>query len=170
MELCGGVRVVLFSTPISPHGTNPNACTTLQKSLKLIMQFNSNPNAKILLLRLHSLHILPHRKRLPDPALYALRCRIKSLPPPHTPILPIPLHRAPARRPSARRTHHVWNRTAAVPPPPSTPPVWRRDEERSPHDSVARAERDECVGIRACAAGWVSCVDYEAVAVVCAWG
>jgi hypothetical protein len=102
----------------------PNALLSIPRPPrrpKLTRSVYSNTNPKILLLRLHSLHGLPHHKHITHPPPHPLRRRIKSLPPPHTPILPIPPYRTPASRLTARRTHHLGNRTSSISPPSSAP-------------------------------------------------
>lgn len=132
-------------------------------------RYYSDKNPTLLLLRLHSLHILSHRKRLYNTALHTLRRRVKSLFTPHTTILPILPLGAITRRHTLGRTRWVRNRTTLISPETSVAAIRRRDEERSQDDSLACTERNKCLGICACPVGELPCVEHEDITALCAW-
>jgi hypothetical protein len=113
----GDHGVVWWCKSTSPYNASYRKSQTLT--------WHSNKNPKILLLRLHGLYSLPHHKRRHHPALHPLGRRGKPLPPTHTPILPVPPHRAAPCGTPSRRTRSLWGCITVVSSSPSPASLWR---------------------------------------------
>ena len=85
----------------------------------------SNPTSTLLLLRLHNLHNISHHQHLHHSSNNPIRPYLRTLPPPHPPLLPIPSHGAPPCHAPSPNTHRIWPHPAD-PPPQRLPGPLRR--------------------------------------------
>lgn len=80
---------------LGSHGPAFYCMSTLLRFVKHeILMCSSNTDTKILIVRLHNLRHLPHRKHIHNTAHHPQRPRCRIVPPPHTTLLPIPPIRA----------------------------------------------------------------------------
>ncbi len=129
----------------------------------------SHSNPEVLLLRLHSFRILPHRKRRTDPPRYSLGPRSQSLPPPYTAILPICSDRAAFRRNTAGCAHCFRHNATLLSPPTGSHSLRRRDAERQTHNPLAACQRDQRIGFRFNTTSGLPSLDDEDITTIRAW-
>ena len=80
-------------------------CKFLLYHVQNLADNRSNTATKILNLRLHSICNRAHNEHLSHSSHHAVRPSLRTLPPPHTPILPIFPFRTPPHNPPNRNTH-----------------------------------------------------------------
>lgn len=83
-------------------------CTFVRTCIEKRSDNDSNTPTKILNLRVRGIHHSPPHKHIVDPPPHTLRPSLRTLPPPHTPILSIVPLRTLPHNASNRNSHPLW--------------------------------------------------------------